>query len=116
IPPPPTANIPRNQGPQPSTPQRAPSTSSPHPASPPQRLIESPSEPPPGAEFAPNAFAPSDQPRQYSTNSAATYTQHNWYDRILDVLLGEDETQPKNRLALICDSCGLVNGQAPPGT
>lgn len=116
IPPPPTANIPRNQGPQPSTPQRAPSTSSPRPASPPQRLIELPSEPLPGAEFAPNAFAPSDQPRQYSATSAATYTQHNWYDRILDVLLGEDETQPKNRLALICDSCGLVNGQAPPGT
>jgi hypothetical protein len=31
-------------------------------------------------------------------------------------LLGEDETQPKNRLALICSECRLVNGQAPPGT
>jgi hypothetical protein len=30
-------------------------------------------------------------------------------------LLGEDETQPKNRLVLICNSCRLVNGQAPPG-
>ncbi|OCL03836.1 hypothetical protein AOQ84DRAFT_325274 [Glonium stellatum] len=115
LPLPPTANIVRNQGPQLSTPQRPPSASSP-PVSPPQPLIDLISEPLPGAEFAPNAFAPSDLPRQYSAASAATYTQHNWYDRILDVLLGEDETQPKNRLALICDSCRLVNGQAPPGT
>lgn len=33
----------------------------------------------------------------------------------MDVLLGEDETLPKNRLALICKHCRLVNGQAPPG-
>ena len=39
----------------------------------------------------------------------------NWYDRILDVLLGEDEAAAKNRLALICSNCRLVNGQAPPG-
>jgi len=38
-----------------------------------------------------------------------------WYDRILDVLLGEDETSPKNRTVLICRHCRLVNGQAPPG-
>jgi hypothetical protein len=38
-----------------------------------------------------------------------------WYDRIMDVLLGEDEAHPKNRLALICGKCRLVNGQAPPG-
>ena len=33
----------------------------------------------------------------------------------MDVLLGEDESSPKNRLALICKNCRLVNGQAPPG-
>lgn len=33
----------------------------------------------------------------------------------MDVLLGEDEALPKNRLALICKHCRLVNGQAPPG-
>jgi endoplasmic reticulum junction formation protein lunapark len=33
----------------------------------------------------------------------------------MDVLLGEDETSPKNRLVLICQHCRLVNGQAPPG-
>jgi hypothetical protein len=31
-------------------------------------------------------------------------------------LIGEDETQAKNRFALICSNCRLVNGQAPPGT
>lgn len=30
--------------------------------------------------------------------------------------MGEDETSPKNRVALICQNCRLVNGQAPPGT
>lgn len=34
----------------------------------------------------------------------------------MDVVLGEDETQPKNRIVLICQNCRLVNGQAPPGT
>ncbi len=29
--------------------------------------------------------------------------------------MGEDETNPKNRIALICENCRLVNGQAPPG-
>ncbi len=33
----------------------------------------------------------------------------------MDLLLGDDETLPKNRLALICSQCKLVNGQAPPG-
>lgn len=33
----------------------------------------------------------------------------------MDVLLGEDETRPGARLALICKNCRLVNGQAPPG-
>lgn len=33
----------------------------------------------------------------------------------MDVLLGEDETRPINRIALICTHCRLVNGQAPPG-
>src|SRR6201999_565343 len=60
--------------------------------------------------FAPNAF--SDLPPQAST----TYQQApHWYDRILDVLLGEDETAAKNRLVLLCNKCRLVNGQAPPG-
>ena len=64
------------------------------------------------AEFAPNAFA---APPQYAQGSEMNAGGH-WYDRVLDLLLGEDETLPKNRVALICQTCRLVNGQAPPGT
>ncbi|KAF2828299.1 hypothetical protein CC86DRAFT_346415 [Ophiobolus disseminans] len=115
IAPPPTANIQRLQGQQrqPSTPQRAPSNvSSPQGPSPPQQLL---SPDAPGAEFAPNAFGSAELTKQFSAAPATTFTQTHWYDRILDALLGEDETQPKNRLALICSECRLVNGQAPPG-
>lgn len=113
IAPPPTANIQRpqnqsqNQPQSPSTPQRGAAVAA-SPQGPPQ-------PPSPGAEFAPNAFAPVDITKQYSSAPATSFTQSHWYDRILDALLGEDETQPKNRLALICSECRLVNGQAPPG-
>lgn len=72
--------------------------------------------------FAPNAFPSShsqmqtqsqSQPQsQYAAMSGGT---PKWYDRLMDVLLGEDETLAKNRLVLICQRCRLVNGQAPPG-
>ncbi|KAF7539604.1 hypothetical protein G7Z17_g12391 [Cylindrodendrum hubeiense] len=78
----------------------------------------------PGAEFAPNAeFAPSAFPGGQAPPPPVGFAQYNttpsephWYDRIFDVLLGEDETALKNRIVLICHSCRLVNGQAPPGT
>lgn len=61
------------------------------------------------AEFAPNSFpAAAPQYAQYDQGA-------RWYDRLIDVLLGEDESLPRNRLALICMNCRLVNGQAPPG-
>lgn len=60
------------------------------------------------AEFAPNAF--SAVPQYFQANEGS-----RWYDRVMDVLLGEDETLPRARLALICSKCRLVNGQAPPG-
>ncbi|RMJ29014.1 hypothetical protein PHISP_00094 [Aspergillus sp. HF37] len=115
LPPPPTANIrrPSPQTPQtphtPHTPQQNLSPS-PYPAeSPrqPQPQSRSPQAPSPLEEpgFAPNAFPSTPQ----------YIEQSHWYDRLLDVLLGEDETQPKNRIALICNTCRLVNGQAPPG-
>jgi hypothetical protein len=71
-------------------------------------LAPSPYPQPPAelAEFAPNAF---------SNNNGQGIEQPHWYDRLLDVLLGEDETQPRNRMVMICTSCRLVNGQAPPG-
>ena len=60
------------------------------------------------AQFAPNAFSATPQ---YVNAKGSS----RWYDRIMDVLLGEDETLPRARLALICSNCRLVNGQAPPG-
>jgi len=100
--PPPTANIQRPPAePLPSTPRRSPqsSTFTGHGSTSPVSFLEEPG-------FAPNAFP---TPPQY-------IEQPRWYDRLLDVLMGEDETLPKNRFALICGNCRLVNGQAPPGT
>jgi hypothetical protein len=112
IAPPPTANIQRpGQQQQPITPQRAPLNASALQELPPQQ----PPPDSPGAEFAPNAFGAAELTKQFSAAPATTFTQTHWYDRILDALLGEDETQSKNRLALICSECRLVNGQAPPG-
>ncbi|GJN81710.1 hypothetical protein PLIIFM63780_005245 [Purpureocillium lilacinum] len=132
LPPPPTANIQR----------RPPGPSSPSPSHPEQQ--HSPSRPvgsaddalDPTAEFAPNAFAhqqqpftaadgpssststypPQQQQQQYAYAPPPQASEPHWYDRIFDVLLGEDETAARNRIALICRACRLVNGQAPPGT
>lgn len=123
--PPPTANIPgrcpgasgpltpARQGvnpggtpPPPSGAARSSLSSSMHPNTPSADL--SPDEP----GFAPNAFPTQHHP---PSSTYAPDQQHRWYDRILDVMLGEDETLAKNRLALICANCRLVNGQAPPG-
>jgi hypothetical protein len=111
IAPPPTANIQRPSAQRPATPQQQPLVTSPQGPSP---LPALPLPEDISADFAPNAFSAPELTRQY-TASAATFTQSHWYDRILDALLGEDETQPKNRLVLICSECRLVNGQAPPG-
>lgn len=70
-----------------------------------QQALSPPEE---SAEFAPNAFSAAPQYAQADSGP-------RWYDRLLDVLLGEDETLPRNRIALICKDCRLVNGQAPPG-
>lgn len=100
MPPPPTANIQRrNDGPIPA----------PQPPNP----LEPSAEFAPNADFIPPAFV-RPPPAHYSQNQAAP--ESHWYDRIFDVLLGEDETAPKNRIVLICQACRLVNGQAPPGT
>lgn len=113
IPPPPTANIRRpdteQPSPRPGTPRTGPYPPQPPPAHPP--TLET------SAEFAPNAFGPDGIP-----SPAAAYREGmgggetHWYDRILDLLLGEDETAARNRIALVCARCRLVNGQAPPGT
>ncbi|KAM5468363.1 hypothetical protein MauCBS54593_005105 [Microsporum audouinii] len=113
--PPPTANIPRAPfgGSLPSSPMNQGQTR--QPAS-----ISSSPPSPSGLHVAQSQQRqPHDEPGFHP--SAFPITQHieprqpQWYDRILDVLLGEDETLPKNRLALICVHCRLVNGQAAPG-
>ena len=115
--PPPTANIPDynrpvtlTNTPQRSAPQFRSSlgqdTSSASRAIPSTQRLVSPQYI--SAEFAPNAFSAVPQYSQANEGS-------RWYDRITDALLGEDETLPRARLALICDKCRLVNGQAPPG-
>jgi endoplasmic reticulum junction formation protein lunapark len=114
IPPPPTANIRRQQdGISPVAPNQSPqpiprnglhqsgTNSGGRVSMSPQDIYSGFEEP----GFAPNAF-----PTPHYSDS-----QHRWYDRLLDVLLGEDETLPRNRIALICQNCRLVNGQAPPG-
>ncbi|KAK4102828.1 hypothetical protein N658DRAFT_446370 [Parathielavia hyrcaniae] len=114
MPPPPTANIQRPPVPHTGTPQSRPQS----------RLGSSPQPPlsrpdmDTSAEFAPNAFDGRLPPAfmQYPPAAMALPAESHWYDRILDTLLGEDETAAKNRIVLICFSCRLVNGQAPPGT
>jgi hypothetical protein len=100
MPPPPTANI-----------QRRPDQ---------QQALARAMEP--TAEFAPNAeFAHSTEPPRGahsahpSSQSPQQQPESRWYDRLFDVILGEDETAPKNRIVLLCATCRLVNGQAPPG-
>jgi len=113
IAPPPTANIPRNRPsnlPGPAVIQDDPSGRVPGgPHSPP--TLDGPQQPGPDitAEFAPNAF---DQSVQYVRPSPK---EPRWFDRLLDSIMGEDETLATQRLALVCSHCRLVNGLAPPG-
>ena len=129
LPPPPTANI-QHGGSNVHTPISKPCT--PH-AGATDKLAMSAASSPAGvtdlsasAEFAPNAFGPDFVPQptpsirvpggQYASSANVYASESHWYDRILDLLMGDDETAAKNRLVLICSSCRLVNGQAPPGT
>lgn len=104
LPPPPTANIPSRSGPVHAL------VTQPHGSAPnsPQSVMQRRTNiDEPG--FAPNAFSEPPPPR-----AAHDHAPH-WYDRILDVMLGEDENLAKNRIVLLCQSCRQVNGQAPPG-
>ncbi|KAK4039568.1 hypothetical protein C8A01DRAFT_46978 [Parachaetomium inaequale] len=114
IPPPPTANIQRPPVPGPGTPQSRPHSRL---GTPSQPALAQP-DMDASAEFAPNAFDGRPPPAfmQYPPAAMAPPAESHWYDRILDTLLGEDETAAKNRIVLLCSNCHLVNGQAPPGT
>ncbi|UKZ74414.1 hypothetical protein TrVFT333_002082 [Trichoderma virens FT-333] len=128
ISPPPTANIPRREF---SPASLAPSS---RPVTP---LAQSVASFDTTAEFAPNAFGhglpprpQSAQSQMYSIPPPPTPSEPHWYDRIFDVLLGEDETAPKNRIVLICTpgtkslgelgmwkcmACGTPNGEMDEG-
>ena len=114
--PPPTANIPGRQppplAPPPGPKVLAPGNALAQPSADPRTPQSRPTSP--GEEFAPNAFTMPSKPSIQPTPQYATEGP-KWYDRILDLVLGEDEAQAKNRFALICQNCRLVNGQAPPG-
>jgi hypothetical protein len=114
MPPPPTANIQRPHIPRPGTPQSRPHSRLGTPSQHQTRQSDMDAS----AEFAPNAFdgRPAPAFMQYPPAAMAPPAESHWYDRILDTLLGEDETAAKNRIVLMCSSCRLVNGQAPPGT
>lgn len=123
MPPPPTANIPRGPNslpPNAGTPTgRVPSFTRPPVSGSPAHRDDGFD---PSAEFAPNAFGPGENNparlipnAQYASFQGGASESH-WYDRVMDFLLGEDETAAKNRVVLICQQCRLVNGQAPPGT
>lgn len=105
MPPPPTANIQRRDGPpsSPGTPQPEQQLG---PTNPPAEFDTS-------AKFAPNAFI---DHHSHHPQAPQHDAPPSWYDRIMDLLLGEDEAAAKNRIVLICRSCRQVNGQAPPGT
>ncbi|KAJ5209308.1 hypothetical protein N7449_003687 [Penicillium cf. viridicatum] len=116
LPPPPTANIRRppsasqaqNEPPSPDYPSPPLELTQGGPQTPQQPSFQPPFTPQPPTDqpsFAPNAFP----------QNGESIEQPHWYDRLLDVLLGEDETQPRNRMVMICSACRLVNGQAPPG-
>lgn len=117
--PPPTANIPWRSPPvKPPISPGGVSWSPPSPAGAPglSMLPDLSSQSPnldPSEVFAPNAF---DGPL-ITVPPATQYAADGpkWYDRIMDAVLGEDETQARNRIAMICQNCRLVNGQAPPG-
>ncbi|PWW72981.1 hypothetical protein C7212DRAFT_359703 [Tuber magnatum] len=73
----------------------------------------------PGARPDPNApllNPPQTHPSSQQLIQPEEATAPKWYDRLLDVIVGEDETSAKNRYALICKNCRMVNGLAPPGT
>jgi hypothetical protein len=114
IAPPATANIPRRQSTMNPENQSGPPISPQIPIINPQSLTASNQRIPTvveSAEFAPNAF---DSPAQFA--AAPISTEPKWYDRLVNALLGEDDTRPDRRLALICTQCRLVNGLAPPGS
>jgi endoplasmic reticulum junction formation protein lunapark len=61
-------------------------------------------------QFHPSAFSPPPSPTLVDQPHSKTFL-----DRVLDLLVGEDENAADHRYALICRHCRAHNGLAPPG-
>jgi endoplasmic reticulum junction formation protein lunapark len=61
-------------------------------------------------QFHPSAFSPPPSPILPAQQQPTTFL-----DRVLDLLVGEDENAADKRYALICRHCRAHNGLAPPG-
>jgi hypothetical protein len=62
-------------------------------------------------QFHPSAFSPPPSP----VLSQQEPHSKTFLDRLLDLLVGEDENSADHRYALICRHCKAHNGLAPPG-
>jgi len=66
----------------------------------------------------PSSGASQNDPSEFGpTSSWLPQESHSraFLDRLLDLLVGEDENSPDHRYALICRHCRAHNGLAPPG-
>jgi endoplasmic reticulum junction formation protein lunapark len=61
-------------------------------------------------QFHPSAFSPPPSPTLPQQPHSKTFL-----DKLLDLIVGEDENAPDHRYALICRHCRAHNGLAPPG-
>jgi hypothetical protein len=61
--------------------------------------------------FHPSAFSPPPSP----TLAPQQHHSKTFLDRVLDLIVGEDENAADHRYALICRHCRAHNGLAPPG-
>lgn len=62
-------------------------------------------------QFHPSAFSPPPSP----SLAPQELRSKTFLDRVLDLLVGEDENAADHRYALICRHCRAHNGLAPPG-
>jgi Predicted integral membrane zinc-ribbon metal-binding protein len=92
--------------PSPALPNTIPSSALPPPIT--QASFTRPPENIPA--FHPSAFSPPPSPTIPAQQHSKTF-----FDRVLDLLVGEDENAADHRYALICRHCRAHNGLAPPG-
>src|SRR5579859_203922 len=82
----------------------------PPPINPATFQLAPPPQPQNSPQFHPSAFSPPPSPTLAPQHQSKTFL-----DRVLDLLVGEDENAADHRYALICRHCRAHNGLAPPG-